>query len=159
MTRALLCSVFLLSLSCSSGSSDGGTATGGSGGNSSGGNHNQGGSSGTGNSSAGTSSGGTTGNSGAGGTTGNSGAGGTGNAGTGGTGPTPSTSVTQWGGDIARSAHYVAPSLTMTAVKAMPSKLQPDAFTAPTDGSEYAGKFAGDPGSEIAAIPLYLAGA
>src|SRR5450432_3228422 len=145
MTRALLCSVLLLSLSCSSGSSDNGDNTGGNG-NTSGSGNQTGGSSGS------------VGTSGSGNNAGSAGAGtaGMSNGGAGGTGSgTTGASVTQWGGDIARSAHYVAPSLTKASIAAMPSKMQFDTFTAPAGGAEYAGKFAG----EVAAIPLYLAGA
>ena len=145
MTRALLCSVLLLSLSCSSGSSDNGDNTGGNG-NTSGSGNQTGGSSGS------------VGTSGSGNNAGSAGAGtaGMSNGGAGGTGSgTTGASVTQWGGDIARSAHYVAPSLTKASITAMPSKMQFDTFTAPAGGAEYAGKFAG----EVAAIPLYLAGA
>ncbi len=154
MTRTLLPTILLFSIACSSSGSDsnnaGGTSSTGSGGAKStggtggslsmAGSNNNGGTSPTG--AAGTATG-TAG-------TGNVGtSGGTGGAGGAGNAPT-SASVTQWGGDIAHTAHYVAPSLT----KANAAKLAPDTFTAPPSG-DYAGKFTG----EVAAIPLYLAGA
>ncbi len=163
MTRALFCSVFVLTVACGSSSSDdSGAAKGGSSGNtagsSAGGSH-----AGTGNSSAGTSSatggtsastGGTTGSAGAGtGTAGSGTAGaGTGTAGSGGSGGTTTAdgSVTQWGGDIARTGHWVNASLT----QANAAKIALDTFTAPAGNTDYAGKFAG----EVAALPLYLAG-
>src|SRR5450432_2140480 len=58
-------------------------------------------------------------------------------------------SVTQWGGDIAHTGHWVNASLT----KANMTKMAADTFTA--GSGEYFGKFAG----EIAAAPLFLAGA
>jgi hypothetical protein len=155
MTRALLCSVFLLSLSCSSSPSDNGSTSGSSGESStSGGSGTQ---SGAGSSStaagAGATASGGAGNgfAGAGGASGTAGAGGTATAG--GAGATVAGSVTQWGNDIARSAHWVDASLTQANVK---TKMAQDTFPAPTGATtEYAGKFAG----ELAALPLYLAGA
>lgn len=169
MTRALFCSVFALTVACGSSSSDdSATTTGGSsntGGSHAGTSNSTGGSNaGTSNSTGGTGTAGTsTGtagtSTGTGGTTGTAGAGtggtgtaGSGTAGTGGTGgaPTADASVTQWGGDIAHTGHWVNASLT----KANASKLALDTFTAPAGGAEYAGKF----GGEVAALPLYLAG-
>ncbi|HEX3773197.1 MAG TPA: hypothetical protein VHV51_01975, partial [Polyangiaceae bacterium] len=178
MNRALLCttSALLLTLACGSSSSDGDSSANGNSSNSGAGSANSsagsssatGGTNGSsaGSSSAGSSSttGGTSsagsGTGGAGGaSTGGSGTGGSGTAGTssGGSGTagaggsaTSGASVTQWGNDIARSSHFVAPTLT----KANASKMTLDTFTAPAGNAEYIGKFAG----EVAAIPLYLAG-
>ena len=61
------------------------------------------------------------------------------------------TSVTQWGGDLAHTSHWVHPSFT----KANAAKIAMDTFTAPTPAADYAGNFKG----EVSAIPLYLAGA
>jgi len=159
MTRALLCSVLLLSLSCSSGSSDAGGSTGGMG-NSSGSGNQSGGSSGSVGSSGSANNGGS-GNGGSAGVGTTAGGGGSGataggaaggdTAGAGGTSVSSNASVTQWGGDIARTSHWVHPSLT----KANMAKMALDTFTAPAGTAEYAGKFAG----EIAATPLYIAGA
>ena len=160
MTRALLCSVFLLSLSCGSSASDNGNANGSGGANSSGGANTSGGNgtqSGAGSSSTAAGASGTTANGGAGsGTAGAGGAsataGASGAATTGGAGATVGGSVTQWGNDTARSAHWVDASLTQANVK---TKMAPDTFPAPAGATtEYAGKFAG----ELAALPLYLAG-
>jgi len=72
--------------------------------------------------------------------------------GAGGTGPVSAgPSVTQWGGDLAHTSHWVHASLT----KANAAKLALDTFTAPTPAADYAGNFAG----EVSALPLYLAGA
>ena len=64
---------------------------------------------------------------------------------------TGGTSVTQWGGDLAHTSHWVHASLT----KAKAATLTFDTFTAPTPAADYAGNFAG----EVSGIPLYLAGA
>ena len=175
MSRALLCSVVLLFLSSAGcGSSSGGTGntTGGSnqsqggsnassgGSNSSGGTASHTGGSSNASGGTGTSTGGSgtagAGTGGTGNTTAGTGAGGSAagaaGSGTGGTGPiTGGTSVTQWGGDLAHTSHWVHASLT----KANAAKLAVDTFTAPTGAAaDYAGNFAG----EVSAIPLYLAG-
>jgi hypothetical protein len=151
MTRALLCSVLLLSLSCSSSGSDNGNAAGGSGNNNAGGrNQNE---SGAGNGTAG-----------AGGASAAAGAaGGSTKGGAGGSTAASNVSVTQWGNDIAHTGHWLDATLTKANVKnvALPApaglaKMTMDTFTAPADPTtEYAGKFAG----ELAALPLYLASA
>src|SRR6185369_16446390 len=172
MSRALLCSVALLSLAapgCGSSSSGGSGNTAGSNQSQAGSNSSSGGSSsatggstsnnggsnptgGSGTSTAGSGSGTAGSGNGTGGSgTGGSSAGGTG-PGTGGSGPsTAGPSVTQWGGDLAHTSHWVHASLT----KANAAKLTLDTFTAPGGTTEYAGNFAG----EVSALPLYLASA
>ena len=175
MSRALLCSVVLLSLGspgCGSSSSDGPSNTaGGSNQNQAGANASGGGSSNatagmtgtpgagaanpSGGSGTGTAGSGTAGAGAGAGAPGSAGAAG-GNAaagsGAGGGGAvTGGTSVTQWGGDLAHTSHWVHASLT----KANAAKLAFDTFAAPTPAADYAGNFAG----EVAALPLYLAGA
>lgn len=168
MSRALLCSVVVLSIATACGSSSGGSgnAAGASNqnqagsGSSSAGAHNgaAGSSPGTGggsNSSAGSGSG-TAGSANPSGGAGSGVAGGSGGSvaggtGTGGGSTTAGASVVQWGNDLAHTSHWVHASLT----KANAAKLSLDTFTAPTGTAEYAGKFAG----EVAALPLYLAGA
>jgi len=149
MTRALLCSVLVLSLaSCSSSDnsdgSGGSSATGGSGGtNSQGGATNHAGSAGT-NTTGGTGAGGSAGNA---GSTAGGGTGGTSNAGaggaSGGTGPSADTSVTQRGGDNARTSHWVHSSLT----NANMAKMALD--------TNFKANFTG----ELTGTPLFLAGA
>lgn len=92
-----------------------------------------------------------TGGSGAAGSAGTAGTANAGAAGSTANGGAGDGSVTQWGGDIAHTSHWVHASLT----KANMTRLSLDTFTAPAGGAEYAGNFAG----EIAAVPLYLAGA
>jgi hypothetical protein len=176
MTRALLCSVLLLSLSCSSSGSDSGSADAGSSSSSAGsGNQNHGGSSnnaagasgttngtaggtngtagtsngtaGTGTSTGGTANG-TAGAAGTGTSAGAAGVGTTGGATGAGGGAAASESVTQWGGDIARTAHWVNASLT----KANAAKMALDTFS--DTGATNISKFAG----EVSALPLFLAG-
>src|SRR6185369_4780053 len=158
MSRALLCSVALLSLAapgCGSSSSGGSGNTAGSNQSQAGSNSSSGGSSsatggstsnnggsnptgGSGTSTAGSGSGTAGSGNGTGGSgTGGSSAGGTG-PGTGGSGPsTAGPSVTQWGGDLAHTSHWVHASLT----KANAAKLTLDTFTAPGGTTEYAGNF------------------
>ena len=163
MNRALLSAVLLLSLSCSSSSGSGGSEAPAGGATGSAGNASQGGASGgTVGASAGASSvagasvggavDGTSGspatggasNAGAAGATTTAGAGGsvTG-GGAGGAGPVAGGSVTQRGGDSARTAHWLAPSLT----KANMSKMAKDA--------NFQANFPG----EFASSPLFVAGA
>jgi hypothetical protein len=151
MTRGLLCSALLLSLcsACGGGSSDAGTSGAGAPGNA-GGTGNHGGSTGNaGNTSAaGTSSGGTTsvGGSGNAGTTGVAGSSGSGTAGTGSGGMAPvdvGQSVTQRGGDSARTAHWVQSNFTAANV----AKMAPDA--------NFKAAFAG----EMTGVPLFVASA
>jgi hypothetical protein len=146
MTRALLCAAFLCSLSLSCSSSDSGS------GNAAGASNASAGASGATNGAAGASTGAagaTNSAGGAGGTAnGTAGAGGgTSNAGAGG-GVAAANSVTQWGGDIAHTAHWVNASLT----KANAAKMALDTFTDPQ--SAYIGNFPG----ELSALPLFLAG-
>jgi hypothetical protein len=164
MTRALLCSVLLLSLSCSSSDPGSGNAEAGSSSVTGGGNQGHGGSSSTTAGAGGTRSGtagagGTTagaggsanGTAGAGGSTTTAGAAGVGttggSTGTGG-GAAAGDSVTQWGGDIAHTAHWVNASLT----KANAAKMALDTFS--DTGASNINNFAG----ELSALPLFLAG-
>ena len=137
MTRAVLCAALLcsLSLACSSSDSRSGNAAAGP-------SHSNGGSSG-----APTVGGAGPGAAGA--TNAAAGAGGTTN-GTGGAGGVSAVanSVTQWGGDIAHTAHWVNASLT----KANAAKMALDTFTDPQ--TAYIGNFPG----ELSALPLFLAG-
>lgn len=174
MSRALLCSVVLLSVStaCSSNSGGSGNAAGSSNQNQAGANsssagagNNNGGSPGNPGGGASSTAGSPSGNAGSGnGGSGNPGGGagsnvagatgnGTaGNAGSAGAGTTTSgASVVQWGNDLAHTSHWVNAGLT----KANAAKLALDTFTAPAGNAEYAGSFSG----EVSALPLYLAGA
>jgi hypothetical protein len=166
MTRALLCSALLITISCGSSGSDGNSTSGGANSeagtaNHTGGSNSAAGSSGSANTTGGTGvvgTGGSVGSAGtSGGTTASGGAGGAsgGAGGVGGTAPVADTSVTQFGGDIQRTSHWVSASLTKANVAATPSKLVMDTFTAPADATApYIGKFPG----EVAATPLFLAG-
>jgi hypothetical protein len=174
MTRAL-CSALILSLfplSCSSSSSDDSAAAAGANGIAGSGNQSHAGSGNTGaggaaNGTAGGTAGisnGTAGNGAAGTSNGNGGTAGAGgaspsagaagvtatggSAGTGGV--STSESVTQWGGDIEHTGHWINASLTKANVTA---KMTLDTF--PDPKTDYFGNFAG----ELAALPLFLAGA
>lgn len=168
MSRALLCSVVLLSVSTACGSSSdsgkagspGGAsnqnqagssaATAGSNNTTGGGASNTAGSNSTGGSGQGTAGAGTPGGGAGSGVAGAGGA--AGSPVTGGGGAVSSgASVVQWGGDLAHTSNWVHPSLT----KANAARLTFDTFAAPTPAADYAGNFPG----EVSAIPLYLAAA